>query len=131
MIVQVFPFDSPVIGVPMSRLMSRSGEGPSTPMLAIPAKGVPPPLVGTPRKNISSTPLTSAIKVVQPLNSTKVVGSSGGVVNGIPNAPFSSPYFAHTSQSGPIGSSSFVQGFMWNGGTFPHPLHMQAPHLHM
>ena len=35
MIVQVFPFDSPVIGVPVSGLMASSREGPSAPISAI------------------------------------------------------------------------------------------------
>ena len=60
MIDQVCPFNSPVIGVPMSRLMASAGEIPSTPILAIPTEGVPPPLVGTPRTNIPSTPLAPA-----------------------------------------------------------------------
>ena len=42
-IVQVLPFDSPVIGVPVSRLMASSGESPSTPISAISAEGVTPP----------------------------------------------------------------------------------------
>ena len=64
MIVQVLPFDSPMIGVPMRRLMDSSGEGPSTPISSIPTEGVPPPPVGTPRTNIPTTPLTLAIRVV-------------------------------------------------------------------
>ena len=63
-IVQVHPFDSPVIGVPMSRLMASSGEGPFTPISAILTEGVPHPPVGTPRTNIPTTPLTPANRVV-------------------------------------------------------------------
>ena len=70
MIVQVRPFKSLVIGVPMSRLMSSAGESPSTPILAITAEGVPPPPVGTPRTNIPATHLTLASRVVQPVAST-------------------------------------------------------------
>ena len=99
--------------------MASSGEGPSTPILAILAEGVPPPPIGTPRTNIPATPSTPASRVVQPPASTNVVGPSGGVVTGIPSAPFASPSFAHTAQSGPVGSSSFVQGFPWNGEHIP------------
>ena len=42
-IIQVRPFNSPVIGVPMSRLMASARESPSTPISAILAEGVPPP----------------------------------------------------------------------------------------
>ena len=96
MIVQVLPFNSPVIGVPVSRLMSSAGESPSTPISAIPAKGVPPPPVGTPRTNIPTTPLTPASWVVQPLTSKNVVDTFGGLVTGIPSAPSTSPSFAYT-----------------------------------
>ena len=48
-IVQVHPFNSPMIGVPMGRLMSSVGESSSTSTSAAPAKGVPPPPVGAPR----------------------------------------------------------------------------------
>ena len=93
-----------MIGVPMSILMASSREGPSTPISTIPTEGVPPPLVGTPRRNIPTSPLTPASWVVQPPASTNVVGTSGGVVTRIPNVPS----FAHSAQSGPLGSSSFV-----------------------
>ena len=96
-IIQVHPFDSIVIGVPVSRLMASSREGPSTPISAIPAEGVPPPPVGAPRTNTPTTSLTPSSRVVQPQNSTNVVGSSGGVVTGIPSAPFTSPSFVHTA----------------------------------
>ena len=80
---------------------------------------MPPPPVGTPRTNIPATPSTPASRVVQPLASTNVVGTSGGVVIGILDAPSASTSFAYTSHSGPLGSSSFVQGFPWNGGNIP------------
>ena len=76
-----------MIGVLVGRLMSSAGESPSTSTSATPAEGVPPPLVGTPRKNIPATPLTPDSRVVQPPASTNVVGTSGGVVIGLPNAP--------------------------------------------
>ena len=118
-IVQVRPFNSPVIGVHVSILMANEGESPSTPIPAIPAEGVPPPSVGTPRTSIPATLLTPASLVVQTTASTNVAGTSGGVVTGIPSVPSASPSFAHTAQSGLVGSSSFVQGFPWNGGHIP------------
>ena len=60
MIVQVHPFNSPMIGVPVSRLISSAGESPSTPISAIPAEGVPPLLVGSPITSIPATPLALA-----------------------------------------------------------------------
>ena len=126
-IIQVRPFNSPMIGVPMSRLMSSVGESPSTLISTILAEGVPPPLVGTPRKNIPATPLTPSSRVVQPSTSTNVVGTSCGVVTRIPSVPFASPSFLHTTQSGPIGSFSFVQGFLWNGGHIPPSTHYVGP----
>ena len=65
-ITQVLPFNSPVIVVPMSRIMASAGESPSIPISAILAERVPPPPVGTPRTNIHDTPLTPASWVVQP-----------------------------------------------------------------
>ena len=99
--------------------MSTVGESSSTSTSATPAEGVPPPLVDGPRTSIPTTPLTAASRVVQPPTSTNLVGTSGGVVTGIPSVPFSSTSLAYTTQSGPIGSSSFVQGFPWNGGHIP------------
>ena len=60
MIVQVHPFNSLVIGVPLGRLMSTTGESSSTSTSVAPAEGVPPPLIGTPRTSIPTTPLTPA-----------------------------------------------------------------------
>ena len=73
---------------------------------AISAEGVPPPPVGIPRTSILATPLTLASQVVQPTASTNVAGTSGGVVTGIPSVPSTSYYFAPTTQSGHVGSSS-------------------------
>ena len=53
------------------------------------------------------------------MKSSNLAYPSGGVVTRIPISPFASPSFAHTAQSGPIGSSPFVQGFPWNGGQIP------------
>ena len=102
MIIQVRPFISPVIGVPVGRLMSSVGEIPSTSTSAAPVEGVPPPLVGAPRTNTPTTPLTPASQVFQPPTSTNVVGTSGGVVTGISSVPSISTSFAHTAHSGPI-----------------------------
>ena len=41
------------------------------------------------------------------------------MVTGIPSVPLVPTSFAHTAQSGPIGSSSFFHGFPWNGGHIP------------
>ena len=59
-IVQVHPFSSPMIGVPLDRLMSSMGESYSTSTSATLAKGVPPPSVGTPKTSIPTIPLTPA-----------------------------------------------------------------------
>ena len=57
-IVQVHPFDPPVIGVPVGRIISTVGESSFISISAAPAEWVPPPLVGTPRSSIPTTPLT-------------------------------------------------------------------------
>ena len=119
MIIQVFPFDSPVIGVPMSSFMASSAEGMSTPTSTILARGVAIPPIGASRPSTLVTPLSPSSQVVQPLTSPNVIGPSGGVVTRIPSASFASPTFMHTAQSGPVGSSSFAQGFPWNGGHIP------------
>ena len=81
LIFQVRPFNSPVIGVLVGRLISSAGESPSTSSSVAQAEGVPPPPEGAPRENIPTTPLTPASRVVRPSASTNVVGTSGGVVN--------------------------------------------------
>ena len=108
MIVQVCPFNSPVIGVPLGRLMSTTGESSSTSTSVAPAEGVPPPLVGAPRTSIPTTPLTPASRVVQPLASTNLASTSGKLVTGILSVPSASTSFPHNAQSGHIGSSSFI-----------------------
>ena len=123
MIIQVRPFDPPVIGVPVGRIMSIVEESSFISTSASPAEGVPPPPVGAPRSNIPTTPLTLESRVVQPLAPTSLAGASGGMVTGISRVPTVPTSFTHTTQSGPIGSSTFVKGFPWNGGTYPHPLH--------
>ena len=122
-IVQVHPFDPPVIGVSVGRIMSTAGESYFTSTSATPTEGVIPPPVGAPRTSIPITPLTSDSRVVQPPAPTSLAGASGGMVTGIPSVPRVPTSFAHTAQSGPIGSSTFIQGFPWNGGHIPRPLH--------
>ena len=60
-IVQVRPSNPPVIGVPVSRIMSTIGEIYFTSTLAALTEGVLPPPVGAPRTSIPTIPLTPAI----------------------------------------------------------------------
>ena len=119
MIVQVRPFNSPVLGVPVGRIMSSMEESPFVFTSAISVEGVLPPPVSALRSSIPSTPLTPASQVVQPLVHSNLVGTSGDMVTGIPSIPTIPSSFPYTSQSGPVGSSAFVQGFPWNGGNIP------------
>ena len=57
-IVQFRPFDPPMIGVPMGRIMSTARESSFTFTSATPAEGVLPPPISTPRRRIHTTPLT-------------------------------------------------------------------------
>ena len=118
-IVQVHPFDPPMIGVPMGRIMSTAGESSFNSTSAALAEGVLPPSVNAPRSSIPTTPLTPVSRVVQPLVPTSLASATGGMVTGIPSVPTVPTSFTHTAQSGPIGSSAFVQGFPWNGGHIP------------
>ena len=115
-IVQVRPFDSPVLGVLVGRIMSTTGESSFVFTSAISAEGVLPPSVSAPRSSIPSTPLTPASQVVQPSVHSNLVGTSGDTVTRIPSIPTIPCSFPYTTQSGPVGSSTFVQGFPWNGG---------------
>ena len=104
-IVQVRPFNSPVIGVHLGRLMSIAGEISSTSTSTAPAEGVPPPPIGAPRTSIPTTPLTPASRVVQPSDPTSSIGTSSDIlVTEIPSVPSVPTSFAHTAHSGPIGS---------------------------
>ena len=94
-----------MVGVPVGRLMSSVGESSSTSTSVAPTEGVPPPPKATPRENIPTTPLTPASWVVQPSSSKNVVGTYGKVVTWIPSVPPISTSFAHTTQSGLVGSS--------------------------
>ena len=118
-IVQVRYFNPPVIGVPLGKIMSTIGESSFTSISVTPAEGVLPPLVGTQRISIPTTLLTPASRVIQPLDPTSLAGDFGGMVTQIPSVPTVPTSFAHTTQSGPIGSSVFVQGFTCNGGHIP------------
>ena len=97
MIVQVHPFNPPVIGVPLGRLMSTAGESSSTSTSVAPAEGVPPPSVGAPRTSIPTAPLNPASQVVQPPAPTNLVGDSGGMVIGIPSVPTIPTSFVQTA----------------------------------
>ena len=119
MIVQVLSFSSPSFGVSLSQVMSILGEGIFTPTSTILVGGVPPPPVGAPRPSASTAPFSPSSRVVQPSTPSNVVDISSGVVTGISNAPFASHSFMQTVERGPSGSSSFVQGFPWNGGHIP------------
>ena len=102
MITQVHSFNSPVIGVPLCRLMSTAGESSSTSTSATSAEGVPPPSVGAPRTTIPTTPLTPASRVLQPQAPTNLAGTSGGVDTRITNVTSIPTSFAHTAQSSRI-----------------------------
>ena len=110
-IVQVRPFDSPVSGVPVGRIMSSAEEIPFVFTSTITVEGVLPPPVSAPRSSIPSTPLTPASRVVQPLVHSNLGGNSGDMVTGIPSIPIIPSSFPSSTQSGPVRSSAFVQGF--------------------
>ena len=59
-IVKVRPFDSPIFGVPMGKIMSTAGESSFVFTSATPTEGVLAPPVSTPRSSIPTTPLTRA-----------------------------------------------------------------------
>ena len=97
MIIQVRPFDPPVIGVPVGRIMSTTGESSFTSTLATPAEGVLPPPVVSPRTSIPTTLLTPASRVVQPHAPTSLAGAFGGMVTEIPSVPTVPTSFAHVT----------------------------------
>ena len=119
MIIHVRPFDSPILGVPVGRIMSSVEESYFVFTSAVSIEGVLPPPVSAPRSSIPSTPLTPASRVVQPPVHSNLVGTSGDMVTGIPSIPTIPSSFPYTTQSGLVGSSAFVQGFPWNGGHIP------------
>ena len=94
MIVQVRPFDSPVLGVPVGRIMSSMGESYFVFTSALPAEGVLPPPVSAPISSIPSTPLTPASRVVQQPVHSNLAGTSGDMVAGIPSIPIVPSSFA-------------------------------------
>ena len=118
-IVQVRPFDSPLLGVPVGRIMSFVEEIPFLFTSSILVEGVLPSPVSAPRSSIPSTPLTPASWVVQPPVPIRLVGASSGMVTRIPSTSIVPSSFTHTAQSGLVGSSAFVQGFSWNGVHIP------------
>ena len=97
MIIQIRPFNPPMIGVPVGRIMSTEGESSFTSTSTALAEAVVPPLVTTPRTNIPTMPLTLVSRVVQPLAPTSLSGASGGMVTTIPSVPTVPTSFAHTS----------------------------------
>ena len=81
----------------MGRIMSTVGESSFTFTSVVPAEGVLPPPVSTPRTNILTMPLTPANRVVQPPARTSIAGASGGMVTGIPSVPTLPTSFADTT----------------------------------
>ena len=118
-IVQVRTFDSPMLGVPVGRIMSSTKESPFVFTSTLLVEGVLPPPVSAPRSSLPSTPLTPASRVVQPPVHSNLGGTSSDMVTGIPSIPTIPYSFPYTTQSSPVGSSAFVQGFPWNGGHIP------------
>ena len=96
-IVQVRPFDSPMLGVPVGRIMFSVEENPFVFTLAILVEGVLPPLISAPRYSIPSTPLTLASRVVQPPVHSNLAGTSGDMVTGIPSIPTIPSSFPYTT----------------------------------
>ena len=96
-IVQVRPFDPPVIGVLVGRIMSTVGESSFISTSPALAEGVPPPPGGAPRKSIPTTPLNPASQVVQPPAPTSLLGTSGGMVTRIPSVPSVPTSFRQTA----------------------------------
>ena len=123
-IVQVRPFSSPVLGVPVGRTMSSEGEATFVFTSTLPVEGVLPPPVSTPRPNLPSTPITPASRVVQPPVYSNIGSMSSDMATGIPSIPTIPSSFPYPTHSGPVGSSAFVQGFLGMGGTYPLPIHM-------
>ena len=103
----------------MGRIMSSAGESSFVFTLGVPTKGVIPPPVSSHRSSIPSTPLNPASLVVQPPVHSNLAGTFDDMVIGIPSIPTVPSSFTYTTQSGPVGSSAFVQGFPWNGGHIP------------
>ena len=86
-IVQVRPFDSPVLGVPVGRIMSSTKESSFVFTSVVPVEGLLPPPVSAPRSSIPSTRLTPVSRVVQPSVHSNLAGTSGDMVTGIPSIP--------------------------------------------
>ena len=86
---------------------------------AILVGGVSPPPVSDPRPSASISPLSSSSLVANPSTPSNLTGQSSGVGTRIPSTPYTSSPFMQNPQSGPSGSTSFVQGFPWNGGHIP------------
>ena len=96
-IVQVRPFDSPVLGVHVGRIMSSMEESPFVFTSTLPVEGVLPPPVSAPRSSFPSTPLTPASQVVQPPVHSNLGGTSSYMVTGIPSIPTIPSSFPYTT----------------------------------
>ena len=96
-IVQVRPFSSPVVGVPLSRVMSSAEESSFVFTSTLPVEGVLPPPVSVPRSSLPSTPLTPTSQVVQPPVHSNIGGTSGNTVAGIPSIPTIPSSFPYTT----------------------------------
>ena len=103
-IAQVRPFDSPILGVLVGRIISSAGESYFIFTSTILAEGVLPPSIGSPISSIPTMPLTPANRVVQPSVPTSLASDSCGMVTRILSVPTVPTSFTHTAQSGPIGS---------------------------
>ena len=113
------PFHSPVSSVYLSLDMSSIGEGMYTPNSSMMTVGVTPLSGSTLRHSASTPPPSPSAQVVNPLAASNVIGESSGMVIGILSVPYTSYPFMQNSQSGLSGSTSFVEGFPWNGGHIP------------
>ena len=92
-IVQVRPFDSPVLGVPVGRVMSSAEESSFVFTSTLLVEGVLPPPVSAPTSSLPSTPLTPASQVVQPPVHSNQGGTFDDMVIGIPvYLPFLLPF---------------------------------------
>ena len=109
------PFHSPVSSVYLSLDMSSTGEGMYTPNSSMMTVGVTPLSGSTLRHSASTPPPSPSAQVVNPSAASNVIGESSGMVIGILSVPYTSYPFMQNAQSGLSGSTSFVEGFPWNG----------------
>ena len=91
----------------------------STPTSSMMDGGVSPPPMSTPIPSASTASLYSNARVINPSTTSNVIGDFSGVVTGIPSAPYTYSPCMQNAESCLSGSTSFVQGFPWNGGHIP------------